>query len=86
MAKGSALTVAVLMVFFDKNRLVRINQTLDFIQAMHRNSPIISQSYGIKPKFAILTFKADMNVRRLIPFIRIKVKPVGTYPEFNCWP
>jgi len=68
-AKGSALTVAVLMVFFDKNCLVRIDQTLDFVQAMHRNSAIIGQYYGIKPKFTILPFKTDMNVRRLIPFI-----------------
>lgn len=61
-----------------------VNQSFNFIQFVNGYSPIISQSYRIQPKLAILTFVPHMDMWWFISCVRIEVETVGAYPE-NCW-
>ena len=77
MARGSALTVSVLMVFLDQKLSVLVDNSLDFVQSMNGNAAIIRQSYGIEPEFAILSLKSHVDVGGLVPFVGEEVKAVG---------
>ena len=56
--------------------LVLENQLLDSAKIMCSHSPILSQSNrGIEPEFALALRRAYVNVRWLMAFVRIKVKP-----------
>jgi len=60
-----------------------VNYSFNFIQAMNRDSPIIRQSYGIQPKFAIMPFVAYVNMGRFAPFVRVEMETIWAYSE-NC--
>lgn len=76
MARGSALTVSVLMVFLDQKLSVLVDNSLDFVQSVNGNPAIIRQSYGIEPEFAILSLESHMDVGGLVPFVGEEVKAV----------
>lgn len=77
-ARGSALTISVLMVFLDQKFSMLVDNSLNFVQAVNRNSAINCQNYRIEPKFAIQPLEAYMDVGGLVPFIRKKVEAVRT--------
>jgi len=56
--------------------LVFENQLLDAAKIMWSDSAVLGQpNAGIEPEFAFAIWCADVNVRRLFPFVGVKVKP-----------
>jgi hypothetical protein len=55
------------------------NQTLDISQYVCSKAAIVSEHYRIEPEFAFAIGRPNMDMPRLLSFIRIEMKTIRAY-------
>jgi hypothetical protein len=64
----------VFIVFFDQKLPVFKHEPFDLPYVMRRHAIIACQPYRRKPELAFSIRAADMNMRRLVSLVRVKMK------------
>jgi hypothetical protein len=64
-----------------KKVLVFKNQSLDLPEVAGGDAAIVSETYRFQPELALAIRCANVNMRRLARFIRVKVKTIGSYAQ-----
>jgi hypothetical protein len=69
------------MVLLRQQLLVFKHEALDLPQVLSGDAAIMSERHRLKPELAFPLRRANMDVRWLTRFIRVKVKAVSPYPQ-----
>ena len=67
------------IIGFSKCLLIFKNEAFDLTKIMRPHTSVTSQKNGgFQPEFAFSIWSADMDVRWLVTFITVEVKPEGS--------